>query len=230
MKILAFDTSTKYLSIACLEDEEPKAEFHEPSGVRHGEILVPTIKGMLEGLGWGMPDIGLICMGLGPGSFTGLRIAAATVKGFAAVLGCKVIGVPTMDVIVSGLPGRPRGRVAPLLDAHKGKVYTCVYDCSQDGTERLTEYLLIKLEDLLSGLEKETCFFGGAIEKYKETLDRCPLAKYDENILWYPRAAETGRIGYKRSLVRTDDPADLEPLYLHAKDCNTTRPDVADTV
>ena len=82
MKILSFDTSTKFLTIALLEDEAVKAEFHEDVGIRHSEILVSTIKDMLGKLEWKMEDIELMCVGLGPGSFTGIRIAVATVKGY----------------------------------------------------------------------------------------------------------------------------------------------------
>ncbi|MGB3111451.1 MAG: tRNA (adenosine(37)-N6)-threonylcarbamoyltransferase complex dimerization subunit type 1 TsaB, partial [Candidatus Omnitrophota bacterium] len=96
MKTLAFDTSTKYLTIACLEGEEVKAEFHKDVGIGHSEILVPTFKGLLEKLDWKITGIDLVCVGIGPGSFTGLRIAVATVKGLAAVIKNKLVGVPSM--------------------------------------------------------------------------------------------------------------------------------------
>ena len=69
-------------------------------GIRHSEILVSTIKDILEKVSWSLKDIELICVGLGPGSFTGLRIAVSTVKGLALVIGCKVVGVATMDAMV----------------------------------------------------------------------------------------------------------------------------------
>ncbi|MGB2661088.1 MAG: tRNA (adenosine(37)-N6)-threonylcarbamoyltransferase complex dimerization subunit type 1 TsaB [Candidatus Omnitrophota bacterium] len=221
MKILAFDTSTKFLTIAFLEDEAVKAEFHEPAGIRHSEILMPTIRDMLKGLGWKIGDIELVCVGLGPGSFTGIRIAVATVKGLAAVLQNKVIGVPSMDAIVMNFP--PGGRlVAPFLDARKEKVYTCIYDRGGGKLERTTDYLLTTVDGLLGGLEEEVFFYGDGTEKYEEKLKEHPLARYDKGVDWYPRAADIGRIGFKRSFHATDDPETLEPLYLHAKECNVT--------
>ena len=121
MKILAFDTSTKFLSVACLEGEELKAEFHEDVGIGHSEMLVPTFKDLLRKLDWKIIDVGLVCVGLGPGSFTGLRIAAATVKGLAAVIETKLVGVPSMDAMVLNFPTGEKN-VATLLDARKGKV------------------------------------------------------------------------------------------------------------
>ncbi|RKY42193.1 MAG: tRNA (adenosine(37)-N6)-threonylcarbamoyltransferase complex dimerization subunit type 1 TsaB [Candidatus Makaraimicrobium thalassicum] len=230
MKILAFDTSTKFLSIACLEDDSVKAAFHEDVGIRHSEILIPTIKETVERLNWPLAEVELLCVGLGPGSFTGLRIAIATVKGLAAVLHNKVAGVPTMDAIVAGLPsaiaeGCPGKRanlrrLAPFLDARKGKIYTCIYDRSGGEPQRITDYLLVTVDELLDNLKEEVFFFGDAVAKYKKKLDFCPLALYAEDIDWYPRAVEIGRIGFRRSLRTADDPETIDPLYLHAKECN----------
>ena len=222
MKTLAFDTSTKILTIACFGEGEVKASFHKDVGITHSELLVPTIDEMLKGLEWGVKNIDLICMGLGPGSFTGLRIAAAMVKGITAVTHSKVVGVSTMDAIVRNAP-YGEGRFAPFLDAHKGKVYTCVYRKDKNGIKRLTDYLLVKADEFLAGIETEVFFFGNGIEKYKSELDSCDLALYNEDIDWYPNAVEIGHIGIKIASERTDDPKTLEPLYLHSKEANITK-------
>lgn len=220
MKILAFDTSTKYLSIACLEDSNVRLEFHEDVGIQHSEILIPTIKSTLEKLNWTIKDVELVCVGLGPGSFTGLRIALATVKGMALVLHNKVVGVPSMDAIIMNLPRGKYTLAAPFLDARKEKVYTCIYDVSDEEPKRTTDYLLTTADEFLSNLKKEVFFLGDAVTKYKEKLDQYPLAFYQEDINWHPKASEIGRIGFKKSLTKTDDPERLNPLYLHTKECN----------
>jgi len=221
MKILAFDTSTKFLSIALLEGNEAISEFHEDVGIRHSEILVPTIETLLKGSGWSVCDIDLVCMGIGPGSFTGLRIAAATVKGLAAVSCEQVAGVPTMDVMVRNfLP--MDGRVAPLMDARKGKVYSCIYNCSGDNVEKLTEYMLVSVDELLNSLDEKTTFFGDAVGIYKDQLVSHPLAGYISAVDWYPKACWVGRLGVENAKGITQSPAELEPLYLHSKECNIT--------
>jgi tRNA threonylcarbamoyladenosine biosynthesis protein TsaB len=218
MKILAFDTSTKFLSIACLEDNEVKAAFHEDVGIRHSEILIDAMKETLKKTGWSLKEIELVCTGLGPGSFTGVRIAVATVKGLAAVLRNKIVGVPTMDAIVMQAPPGQKA-AAPLLDAHKGKVYTCIYDRSGGEVKRITDYLLMTVDEFLGSLDKKVVLFGDGVARYKEELDNCSLAEYAEDVDWYPRAVHIGRIGFKRALKATVDPKVLEPLYLHAKEC-----------
>ncbi len=222
-RALAFDTSTRYLSVACLDGGEIRASFHEDVGIRHSEILVPVIKNLLEEAGWRKEVIELVCVGLGPGSFTGLRIAAATVKGLASVLPVKVLGVPSMDAMVMNVHGEEKKLVAPLLDAHKGKVYSCIYERSDGFASRKTDYLLVTIEELLAGLEERVLFFGNGVPKYREKLGNCDLAGFSEDIDWHPRAADIGRLGLERSGSGTDDPEFLEPLYLHSKECNINK-------
>ena len=222
MKTLAFDTSTKFLSIALLEDRRVVSSFHEDAGVRHSGILIPTIKDMLEREAWRAGDIELVCVGLGPGSFTGLRIAMGTVKGLAIVLGSRVMGVPTMDAIALSPAARKAegSRIAPLLDAHKEKVYTCIYDRSGGTVERSTDYLLTEVDDFLETLDKEVFFFGSGVPKYKEKLDSSRLASYSLETDWYPRAVDIATLGLERSVRGTADPETIDPLYLHSKECN----------
>lgn len=218
MKTLAFDTSTKFLSIALLEDRDVVAEFHKDVGIAHSEILVPTVKDMVEGESWDIGDIGLICVGLGPGSFTGLRIAMATVKGFAAVLGNRVAGVPSMDAMVMNCVS-DEPLVAPILDAHKGKVYSCIYKGEGADRSRTTEYLLMTIDELLGSLKEKVVFFGNGTEKYKSELEAHPMTEYIEDVDWYPRGKDIGHIGIGRSDGGTDNPEAIDPLYLHARDC-----------
>ena len=133
----------------------------------------------------------------------------------------KVKGVPTMDAMVWNVPPGEK-RIAPLLDARKGKVYSCIYENSGGRVRRITEYLLVTIDELLEGLEGEVVFFGDAVIKCRAKIDAHPLAAYDQTIDWYPRAADIGRIGFQRSRSGTDDPENMEPLYLHSKECNIT--------
>ena len=223
MKTLAFDTSTKYLSIALLDEGSVIAEYHEEAGIRHSEILIPTVKSLIEKAAWQIPDIELVCVGLGPGSFTGLRIGVAAVKGLAAVLGCKVIGVPTLDAIVLNYKGEELF-VAPVLDAHKGKVYSSVYEHAGGQFNRSTEYLLVTVEELTEEIPDRTFFFGNAIDKYRDVLDRSDACVYSEEMDWYPRAADIGILGIEKFLKQgSDDPEQLDPLYLHSKECNINK-------
>jgi len=223
MKTLAFDISTKMLSIALFDKHGIKDEFHEDVGIAHSELLIPTIKAMLERSGWRIEDIGLAAVGIGPGSFTGLRIAVATVKGLSAGTGIRAVGVPSMDAMAMCLPGVLEKDVAPLLDARKGKVYSCKYDMSGKAPERISGYMLLTVNELLDGLERDTVFFGDGVKKYRSELDKHGLADYIEDIDWYPRATWIGKMGIEKYNESSADPDLIEPLYLHAKECNITQ-------
>ncbi|MBD3379830.1 MAG: tRNA (adenosine(37)-N6)-threonylcarbamoyltransferase complex dimerization subunit type 1 TsaB [Candidatus Omnitrophica bacterium] len=223
MKVLAFDTSTKYLTIALLEGGQVVSEYHEEAGILHSKILITAVDGVLRSAGCGIKEIELVCVGTGPGSFTGLRIASATVKGFAAVTGVKVKGVPTIDAIALR-PGIENVRVAPLLDARKGKVYSCFYRILDGELIRLSDYMLLTIKDLASMIEHETVFLGDGLESYGDHLRGVTSAIPRRDLDWYPRASDIGMLGIRMSRDGYDAPEDLEPMYLHSRECNITVP------
>ncbi len=224
MKTLAFDTSTKYLSIALFDGDTLCREYHEDIGIKHSDVLVPEISAILNEVGWSVKDIGLFAVGIGPGSFTGLRIGVATVKGFASVFNCDVIGVPDMDAIVAELRSEEEKVVAPVLDARKGKIYTCLYRIGKNDPQRISDHKLITMDDFLLALKQNVLLFGDAVASSKKAVDSCPKAEYYENITWYPKAKNIGKIGIKQYLAgERTDPADLDPMYLHARDCSIKR-------
>ena len=223
MKILAIDTSTEFLSVACLEDRKTVCCEHERVGIKHSEILVSRIRDMLKQAQWDIVNVDLIAFGSGPGSFTGLRIGASTVKGFALVSGTKLVGVPTLDAIAERGPAG-KGLVIPVLDAHKGKVYSCVYEKNVSGElERKTDYLLCDVEKLRTYVTGKAVFFGSGLDKYGKELEKWPMAEIEGALDWYPRAEDIGRMGLELSQVGTVSPDNLEPMYLYPKECNVLK-------
>lgn len=224
MKTLALDTSTKYLSLALYEDDKCMIEYHEEAGIKHSEVLAPEVQNILDSVGWTIRDIDLIAAGIGPGSFTGLRIGIATVKGFAAVCKSKVVGVPTMDAIVRNVQKEHGSLIAVMLDARKDKIYLCLYDLSREEPARISDYELITVSEFVDRTDYKCFCIGDAVEKYKEQLDVNPLIEYDAKYDWYPHAENIGIIGIRSSSKSTDTPDELEPMYLHAKECQITTP------
>ncbi len=220
IRTLALDTSTKFLSLACFEDDNVVSELHEDAGISHSEILVSRISDMLKSAGWGTRDIALTALGIGPGSFTGLRIGTALVKGLAMVSDMKIAGVPTLDAIACRAPAGS-GLVVPVLDAHKGKVYSCVYERRPDGMPlRKTDYLLCEVGELAGYVNENAVFFGNGLNKYAEDISKIPGAVLEKNVDWYPRATDVGRIGMELARTTTYTPESIDPMYLHPKECN----------
>lgn len=127
MKLLAVDTSTKVAGAALMQDGRLVCEMNLVSGLTHSERLMPLVDACLKSAGWLPQDIDVFAAVAGPGSFTGIRIGVAAVKGMAEANGKPVAAVGTLEVLAASFPGFA-GLVAPLLDARREQVYCALYD------------------------------------------------------------------------------------------------------
>lgn len=167
MKILAFDSSTPYASVALWEDGICHAETVCALGRRHSEQLFALFSQLLELQNWSKSDLDAIAVGLGPGSFTGLRVGIATAQGLAFALGCPLIGVPSLDALAMGAPPQ-QGLFVPCIDARKQEVYTAIYS-SVHPLESLQPTRLLRPEILIEELvsyEQPVLLFGSGAECY----------------------------------------------------------------
>lgn len=117
--ILAFDTSAAHCAAALLAGERVLAERVEEMGKGQAERLLPMLEELLAGAGLGWHDLAAIGVGVGPGNFTGVRIAVSAARGLALSLGIPAIGVSSFEARAEGAL-RP---VAILLDARRGEAY-----------------------------------------------------------------------------------------------------------
>jgi tRNA threonylcarbamoyladenosine biosynthesis protein TsaB len=126
MKILAFDTSSDPTAVAVADDDRVLAQDDSPQGDRHGEVLLPRIEAQLRAAGVALSEIDLIGVGLGPGSFTGLRVGVATAKGLALATAIPICGVSSLEVLARGVLDAAE-LAAVVLDAGRGELYAAVY-------------------------------------------------------------------------------------------------------
>ena len=125
MTILAIDTATETLAVAAARDDTWAAHYTH-CGLQHAAQLAPHIARVTAELGFGAGEVDLIGVGIGPGSFTGVRIGLATAKGIAAAGRARLVGVSGLDVM--GHTGRHfAGLVVPLIDARKHRFYAAWY-------------------------------------------------------------------------------------------------------
>jgi len=123
VKLLAFDTSTEYLSLALMQ-EDGLSTFDVLAGQSHSQLILPQIHVLLEGAGLRLTDLHGIAFGAGPGSFTGVRIAAGVAQGLGFGAGLPVAGICTLQALAeaSGVD-----KVIACLDARMGEVYHAAY-------------------------------------------------------------------------------------------------------
>ena len=122
MRLAAIDSSTGLGSVALFEDGRLVAEDSRRVSNAHGESLLPMVSALFERVGWKPRDVGRWGVGVGPGSFTGTRIAVATVKGVAIATGAEVVGVTSLDAVTHGLGGAGE-LVVGVVDGGKGEVF-----------------------------------------------------------------------------------------------------------
>jgi tRNA threonylcarbamoyladenosine biosynthesis protein TsaB len=126
LRVLAIDTSAELTSVAVCADERVLAEDDAPSAERHAETLLPKLQICLAQAGLGLHEIDLIGVGIGPGSFTGVRVGLATAKGLGLALRKPVCGVISLEALALAVDD-PAAYLVACLDAFKGELFCASY-------------------------------------------------------------------------------------------------------
>ncbi|MBN2031233.1 tRNA (adenosine(37)-N6)-threonylcarbamoyltransferase complex dimerization subunit type 1 TsaB [bacterium] len=160
MIVLGIETATSLCGIGLSGDEGPIADYKLLRGTIHGEYLPIAIEHIIEGAGITISAIEGIAVSIGPGSFTGLRIGLGMAKGLAFGLSKPLIAVPTMDGLISPIPGMCEWACV-LLIARKGEVYQGIYQWTNGCWERKDEYKIILDKKIGDDLPKADVLFLG---------------------------------------------------------------------
>ena len=223
MKILAYDTSSDILTAALFESEHKIAEYASPSFTRHSSTLVPALQKMLSGGGFSLDEVDVLVVGLGPGSFTGLRVGITTAKIFGTVCKMKIIGVSSLEAIAWEASDF-QGDIAVILDARKEKLYAGIFNFKKGILRTVQKPKIVKIEALLKGIKTPRLFLGDGVKIYRDKIlntKYCQAADHAESL--YPSVSQL--IKQSAELIKKKkflDPLSLEPLYLYPKDCNVT--------
>ena len=162
MKILALDSSSTVASVALCEDGELLAEYTLNNGNTHSETLLPMVESIFRHFGITAKDVDLFAVSSGPGSFTGVRIGAATLKGLAFGSGKPCVGVSTLEAIATNLTLLP-SLICPVMNARRGQVYTALFRSDGQALTRLmpdSALSIRELDELLSEYGEPVCFCG----------------------------------------------------------------------
>jgi len=127
MKVLAIDSSGLVATVAVVEDNELLAEYTTNYKKTHSQTLLPMLEHVKEMIDLDLNTVDYLAVAAGPGSFTGLRIGSATVKGLGLALNKPVVEVPTLEGLAYNLCGTEH-LVCPLMDARRNQVYTGIYE------------------------------------------------------------------------------------------------------
>ncbi len=168
--LLAADTSAKTATVALYENGVLIAEYTQNIGLTHSEGFLPLVENILSATKRDIKNIDYFAVTVGPGSFTGLRIGVATVKGLAHAVNKPLVEVSTLDALAENAP-HFSGYVCPMLDARRQEVYAAVY---KDG-KKIMEDTPLSLTELFAFLKEhrgKVLFLGDGAINYRDVIQK----------------------------------------------------------
>ncbi|MGN0154970.1 MAG: tRNA (adenosine(37)-N6)-threonylcarbamoyltransferase complex dimerization subunit type 1 TsaB [Lachnospiraceae bacterium] len=172
MKILAVDSSGLVASVAILEEDNLVAEYTVNYKKTHSQTLLPMLDEIVRMTDTDLNTVDAIAVAKGPGSFTGLRIGSATVKGLGLALDKPIIGIPTVEGLAMNLYGTD-ALICPLMDARRNQVYTGIYRFQDGNLDVVKDQIPIGIDEIIDALNiigEKVIFLGDGVPVYKDTI------------------------------------------------------------
>ena len=213
--ILAFDTVSTSFSIAIQKENGSIIEYNKENVKNHNEELLPVLHNFLTDNDLTLDNISYIALGIGPGSFTALRIAFATIKTICYAKNIPIVGISSLETLYENISER-EGIKAAMIDARKGSVYANIYNNNEKITENadLTYQQFIDIINSINTSNKNITLCGDGFSKnfdfFTENLKNYNINKLDNsyNII---KASKTIKLSANKKF---DDVFSLLPLYV----------------
>lgn len=222
MKILGIDTSTPIGSVALIDDEHIVAEHTLNIVQAHSSRLMPAIDTVLK---WGEitpHELDGCAVGIGPGSFTGIRIGVATAKSLCYAVDKPIVGVSTLETIAYNLRWR-EGVICPILDARRSEIYGGIFQGGKEW-QRLADDLCLSIDAFLDELDTYQIssdaipiFVGDGLATYGDVIQErfSDTAQFADTIFNVPRGSTIAKLGMQRLIQGdTDSYWTLVPNYV----------------
>ncbi len=225
IKILALDSTAEVSSVAVCQGERLLSEITVNTGNTHSETLLPAVEQALKMAQVTVNDIDLFACTTGPGSFTGVRIGVATIKGIAYGKNKPCISVSTLEALAYNLSGTD-GIVCPVMNARRSQVYNALFECESGCLTRLCPDRAIAISELdeeLSNVEKQIYLCG---DGYNITVDGLKAVKPEHVPVRYryQSAYSVAQIALnKYENDETVSDTELVPIYLRPSQAERER-------
>ena len=235
MRILGMDSSGLVATVAIVERDEKGlqktiAEYTTNFKKTHSQTLLPMLDEVVKMTGIDLETIDAIAVSGGPGSFTGLRIGAATAKGLGLALNKPIVHIPTVDGIAYNMC-YSNSIVCPIMDARRNQVYTGIYAFDGAKIQVLEAQMAVGIEELaekLTAYDKEIIFLGDGVPVHKERLENELMQ--GQKISFAPAHMNLQRASAIASLAfqyvdegKTETAADHRPDYLRVSQAERER-------
>ena len=216
MLILALDSTAVVASVALCRDERTVASFTVKNGNTHSETLLPMVEAVLRSAGVTTRDVELFACSTGPGSFTGVRIGTATIKGLAFARNACCLGVSTLEALAENAVPTD-ALICPVMNARRGQVYNALFEQKDGALCRLTPDRAISVAELeaeLLAIGRPFVLVGDGVDEFTRLAPKTAPNAISP-LLVDQHAASVAKIAYRRYLAGergTDN--DLNPVYL----------------
>ena len=217
MIVLSMDSSSLVTTVALLKDEHLLGEFTLNFKREHSVILMEKIEMLLNDCNIDISEVDGFVVSKGPGSFTGLRIGMATVKGLSMGSNKPYLSISSLDALAYSLINFD-GIICPIMDALRDSVFTCIYKNIDGKLTKVIDYSALSLEELatkLNSLGEKVIFTGDGVYKHKDyLLANIPKAIFAPNHLSIIKASSLGELGMIELKNGNFDDKNSAPLYL----------------
>lgn len=220
MNILAVDTATNSCGVAVTSTAGVQANTVRISRETHSRHLLSIIDQSLELAGLSVMDLDGLAVTRGPGSFTGLRIGLATIKGLALANNKPVVGISSLDALACQFAGSTF-LVCALLDARKSEVYARLYRFADNNLAPVTDERVLSPQMAVADITEPCLFVGPGAMVYRDVIE----AAIGKNAFFAPDFANIIRpeavafLGARRLRAGdADDPDTLTPVYIRQPD------------
>ena len=228
MNILGIDSSGLVASVALQSDDKLVGEYTIHNKKTHSQTLLPMIHDMLEMADVSVKELDAIAIASGPGSFTGLRIGAATAKGLGGALSIPLIAVPTLEGLAYNLAGA-EALVCPIMDARRQQTYTGLYDFTDGRMNTILPQCIVMIEEIvdkINELGRRVIFLGDGVDVFRDYINEHVKVDYDFapamcNKQRASAVACLGQVLYEQG--RAENAADHKPEYLRLSQAERER-------
>lgn len=214
--LLALDTSTTTAGIALYAGAGLLAEWSWPAGRAQTTTLLAEIDRLMALCALRPADLGAVAVAIGPGAFNGLRVGMSTAKGLAHALALPLLGVPTLDVVAYPHGGQPLP-IRAVIAAGRGRFVSARYERLGGALRQTGAYVNTTLDELAALIGGPTMICGELpFDRLAVWRAATPDARVASPALGARRAGFLAEIAWTRLRAgERDDPATLEPIYLH---------------
>lgn len=228
MKVLSVDTSSAICSVAVLENNNVLKELYVDDANTHSTKLMPLIDSLLKSLNITINDIDLFACGIGPGSFTGIRIGVSTIKAFADVTGKPVVGVTSLEALATACS--EDGIICSLIDAKHDNLYFGLFECKNSEYTKTSDFLFENINNIIDFVKNKNnkiIFVGNGSILFKDMIES-KLGKnayiINTSSYEYHTARAIGAVAFSRfSKGLVGNSNTLIPLYIKNVSTNSNK-------